>query len=211
MLSEGARFGGRTTRCRWRSLVVQADRARQATAGSHHTPPSHTLALDRTHHWPSLNSRPRAGSPQGRPPPALDFRRLLCPLRDTLWPSFPLRMSLSLFMSAPASLFRCIAPAAATGCRRVATSSAMSQQAQPAKRSSDNADDFAKTPLRARVLSEEARQVADLVSEAGKAVVTRDAWAVDSAVPGMGNELVIIHGSFCLRNNTRCCESLFIG
>ncbi|KAL4420894.1 hypothetical protein ABPG77_001235 [Micractinium sp. CCAP 211/92] len=72
-------------------------------------------------------------------------------------------MSLVSFVNTPAALLRCCAPAALAGCRLLSTSTAVSQQAKTAERSGDDADHFAKTPLRARVLSEEARQVADLL------------------------------------------------
>ncbi|KAL4443346.1 hypothetical protein ABPG75_011083 [Micractinium tetrahymenae] len=72
-------------------------------------------------------------------------------------------MSLHLLASAPTALLRSLAPAALAGCRAVSTSAAARQQAPAAKRDADDADEFAKTPLRARVLSEEARQMAELL------------------------------------------------
>lgn len=74
-----------------------------------------------------------------------------------------LRMSVIPLLNTPSALLRYVAPAAVAGCRLVSTSAVARQQARAAKRSSDDADEFAKTPLRARVLSEEARQVADLL------------------------------------------------
>ena len=78
-------------------------------------------------------------------------------------------MSVIPLLNTPSALLRYVAPAAVAGCRLVSTSAVARQQARAAKRSSDDADEFAKTPLRARVLSEEARQVADLVGAAQEA------------------------------------------
>lgn len=94
-------------------------------------------------------------------------------------------------------------PAVAVCSRQAAAALATSavaclQDTRPAPRSdTDHADDFAKTPLRPRVVSEEARQIADLLRRRDFASLKpRQSFAANNGLPPAKQGGQIAHTSF---------------